>query len=609
MADNLRAGMAPAEARRRALAKLGSIASVKEGHRDRRGLPGLDALLQDVRYAARGLSRNRGFAVASIATLAIGIGVNSAIFSVVNGVLFAPLPYAKPDQLITIWTSHPQVRQQYSAVSRDNALDLKRTLTTVSALEMLQANVIPGSLPVNGENVTVQGALVTPGLFDLLGTPPLLGRTLRAGDDPGVIVISYALWQRQFGGDPTVVGRKYGEGRSSATVVGVMPRGFTLPYPSMLQAPVSFTSTSDVDFWIPLLDPKPGTLDRSARLLAVVARLRDGVTIDEARADLAVAWRQLVQSYPEANHGWQAHAVPLHQHAVAPVRSTMLLLLGSVGVVLLIACVNVANLMLARGVARQRELALRAALGARRSRLLQQVVVESLVLSSIGAAAGFLFARWVTPILVSWSPRDTPRIEEVTTNWTVVLFTMAVAVACGVVVGLVPGHGVSRMPTRDAIGEGGRTMSDGRRRLRSLLVAAEVGLAVIITIAAGLLARSFVSVANVDPGFRSDHLLTMAINVPGRYDTAEKRLAYIGSSLRGSTRCPAWRRWAALLAFRSAAPTPRRRSRSKGAYLQMGNGRRWTSDARSIATSRRWACRCAVGGSSPTRIAPTRPRL
>jgi predicted permease len=421
VADNLRAGMTPAEARRHALAALGSVASVKEAHRERRGLPLVDALAQDVRYAVRGIGRNRGFALAASATLAIGIGVNSAIFSVVNGVLFAPLPYAHPEQLITIWTSHPEVRQQYSSVSRDNALDLKRTLTSVSGLEFLQANVIPGSIPVNGETVTVQGAQVTTGLFDLLGTPALLGRTLRTGDDTSVIVISHALWQRQFGGDPSVVGRTFGEGNRAATVVGVMPRGFTLPYPSMLQAPVSFAPTADVDFWIPLLDPRPGLLNRSSRLLAVVGRLKDGATIETARADLAVAWRQLVQSYPDANAGWEAHAVPLHQQAVAPVRSAMLLLMGSVGVVLLIASVNVANLMLARGVARQRELALRAALGARRSRLLQQLLVESLVLSAIGAAAGFLFARWATPVLVRWAPRDTPRIEEVTTDWTVVL--------------------------------------------------------------------------------------------------------------------------------------------------------------------------------------------
>lgn len=521
--DNLRAGMTPGEARRLALARMGSVASVAEAHRDRRGLPGLESLLQDVRYALRGLGRNRGFAAAAILTLAIGIGVNSAIFSVVNGVLFAPLPYAKPEQLITIWTSHPEARKQYNAFSLDNARDLTRTMTTVSSMEVLQAYVVPESLRLNGENVPVQAARVAPGLFGLVGAQPLLGRTLQPGDDTSVIVISYATWQRLFAGDPSVVGRTFSAGR--ATVVGVMPKGFLLPYPSMLQAPVSFASSNEVDYWVPLLDPKPGSTTRSERILAIVARLKDGVSIEQAQADLNVAWAQLVESYPKDNGGWSAHAIPLKEQAIAPVRSTMLLLLGSVGLVLLIACVNVANLMLARGVARQRELALRAALGAGRSRLLQQVIVESLVLSSIGAGVGLLFANWVTPLLVRWAPADTPRIAEVSTNWTVVLFTMGIAILCGVIVGMMPGIGASRVSMREAIGEGVRTAGDGRRRLRGVLVAAEVGLAVVLSIGAVLLGRSFISVLNVDAGFNSDRLLTMAINAPAAYNTADKRIA------------------------------------------------------------------------------------
>ena len=525
-ADNLRAGLAPDEARRRALARLGSIAAVREAHRDRRGLPAFESLLQDLRQAARGLGRNRGFTVACVVTLALGIGVNSAIFSVVNAVLFAPLPYEQPEQLVAIWTSHPEIRREANAMSRENALDLAKTMTTISGLGMVQANVVPGTIPINGEGITVNGALVTPSVFDVLGTRPLYGRALQQGDDPSVIVISHGFWQRQFGGDPAVVGRTFGQGRSAARIVGVMPRGFTLPYPSMLQATVSFVASSDVDFWIPLLDPKPGNTDRGARMHAVVARLRHGVSIDAARADLAAAWGALVQAYPDVNGGWSAYAVPLHQQAVAPVRSGMLLLLGSVGLVLLVACVNVANLMLARGMARQRELALRAALGAKRSRLLQQVIVEGLLLSAIGAVLGLLFARWATPLLVRLSPAGTPRLAEVSTDVAVVLFTMAAAVACGMAVSLAPALGASRVSLRGAFADGGRSASDGRRRLRGSLVAAEVGLAVVLTIGAGLLGRSFLAVLNVDPGFRADHLLTMQVQVPQRYDTNDKRLAF-----------------------------------------------------------------------------------
>ncbi|HET9702553.1 MAG TPA: ABC transporter permease [Vicinamibacterales bacterium] len=523
--DHIRAGISPAEARRRALARMGSVAAVAEAHRDRRGLPHLESLLQDARYAVRGLRRSPGFAAACAATLALGIGINSAIFSVVNGVLFAPLPYARPDQLVTIWSSHPEIRGQSAAMSRDNAMDLRASMTTIQSLEVLQANLTE-TMPIDGEGTIVNGAQVTPALFDLLGTPPLYGRGLRPGDDTTVIVISHGFWQRQFGGDPAVVGRRLGSGAASATVVGVMPSGFALPYPSMLQASVSFVSAAEVAFWMPLLDPKPGSTDRSARRFAVLARLKEHTSVDAARADLARAWQQLVQAYPEVNRGWQAYLVPLHQQAVAPVRGSLLLLFASVGLVLLIACVNVANLVLARGVARQRELALRAALGANRSRLMQQVVIEGLVLSSIGAALGLILARWATPAIVRFAPAGTPRLDEIGTNWTVVLFTMGVALACGIAVSVLPAFGASRVSVRSALAEGGRSASDPRRRLRGGLVAAEIALAVALAIGAGLLARSFVAVLNTDPGFEADHLLTLGINVPRRHNTDETRIAF-----------------------------------------------------------------------------------
>ena len=524
--DNLRAGMTPAEARRLALLKLGSVAAVSEAHRERRGLPLVESLIQDVRYAMRGLTRSRAFTLACVTTLALGIGVNSAIFSIVNAVLFAPLPYDRPGQLITIWTSHPEISRPANAMSRDNAIDLERMLTTVAGLGTLQANIIDGTIPINGEGVRVNGAQVSSDLFDVLGTPALYGRGLRPGDGTDVIVISHGMWQRVFGGDPSVVGRVFGEGRSSAMVVGVMPRGFALPYPSMLQATVSFVAATDVDFWMALPDPKPGAGDRRARMDAVVARLKDGVSIDAARADVTAAWQRLAETYPDINGGWSAHVVPLHQQAIGSVRGGMLLLFGSVGVVLLIACVNVANLMLARGMARQRELALRAALGARRSRLLQQVVVEGLMLSVAGALLGLLFARWATPLLVTLAPAGTPRISEVTMNVSVVLFTMGVAVISGLAVSVIPASVASRVSVRHALVEGGRSTSDGRRRLRGLLVAVEVGLAVVLTIGAALLGRSFLAVLDVDPGFSADHLLTMQVNVPQRHDTPEKRVAF-----------------------------------------------------------------------------------
>ena len=525
--DNLRAGMTPQEARRRAMLALGGIEKTREEYRDRRGLPAIESLVQDARYAIRGLTHNRAFALACILTLGLGIGINSAIFSVVHGVLFAPLPYARPGQLITIWTSHPDIRRQANAMSRENALDLARSMTTLSGLGIVQANVVPATVPVDGQGVTVNAAQVTPGTFDVLGVSALHGRTLQRDDAPGTMVLSYGFWQRQFGGDPAVIGRTFGRGRASGTVVGVMPKGFELPYQSMLQATVSFVVGSGVDFWAPLLEPRAGSTDRDARIYAVVARVKDGVSIEEARSDLAAAWRALAETYPDVNEGWSAYLVPLHEQAVASVRPAMLLLLGSVGVVLLIACVNVVNLMLARGVARRRELAMRAALGAKQSRLLQQVIVEGLLLSSLGAVVGLLFARWATPLLVRLAPAGTPRLTEVAPNATLVLFTIAVAVSCAVAISILPGVGASRVPVRAALGDGSRGSSGGGRRgLRNALVAVEVGLAVILTIGAGLLGRSFIAVLDVDPGFQPDHLLTMMIGVRQQDDTADKRIAF-----------------------------------------------------------------------------------
>ena len=529
--DNLRAGMAPDEARRLALVKLGSIAAAKEAHRERRGLPRIESLLQDARYALRGLRRNPGFAAACVVTLALGIGANSAIFSVVNGVLFAPLPYHQPDRLVSIWIHNPELKRDRSPLSAPDVVELRRMLRTAE-VEAMQANIIPSTLIVSGEAVPAQEVRMTAGMFRMLGRAPLAGRLPQDTDGPGAIVLGHAFWQRQFGGDASVIGRSIGEGGRPVTIVGVMPPEFLFPYPSMLRAPVSFTGSSDVDFWSVLPDAiaadrdPNGLLDRNTRLIAVVARLKDGIGLDAMRADVDVAWRQLAQSYPNSNAGWDAQVVPLHEQAVGGVRAQLLLLLGSVAIVLTVACVNVTNLLLARGVARQRELALRAALGAGRGRLLQQVVIETVMLSALGGAAGMAIARWTTPLLVSWAPAGTPRLAEIATNWTVAWFTALVAIACGVVVGLVPGWGAARAAVRHVIDEGGRGSTYGRRRLRGALVAVQVACAVVLTIGAALLTRSFLAALDTDPGFRADHLLTIAINAPRHYDTEEKRLAF-----------------------------------------------------------------------------------
>jgi len=531
--EYVRAGHSSAEARRLALVKLGSATAVTQQYRERRGWPLAESLLQDLRQALRGMRRHPTFALACIATLALGTGVNSAMFGVVNGVLFAPLPYSQPDQLVSIWTRHPEVQPELGAVSAANAVDLRGALKTVKGLEVLQANILPSTVRVNGEAVAARGAQMSAGMFALLGREPLLGRGFHEGDSTNVVVLSHGFWMRQFGGAPSVIGRQLGDGGRAVTVIGVMPRDFAFPYPSMLRATVSFTASADVDFWVPMppaaLSPArtPPSADgtRAVRLFAVVARLRDGVTLSEAQADLDVAWRQLARAYPQ-NAGWEARAVPLHDQAVAPVRSALLLLLGGVGVVLLIACVNVANLLLARGVARERELAMRTALGAPRGRLVQQMLTESLVLSGFGAAGGLVFARWAMPVVVALAPPNTPRLQEIGADWRLVAFAAVAAIVCGLAIGVLPAFSAARGSIRGAIDEGSRGGSDGRRRLRSLLAAAEVALAVVLTIGAGLLVRSFVTVLQIDPGFQSDRVLTMSASVPSRYETPAARVEF-----------------------------------------------------------------------------------
>lgn len=527
--DNLRAGMSPDEARRDALMKLGSIAGVREAWREQHGLPRLESVVQDARYALRGLRRNPGFAVACIATLALGIGANSAIFSVVDGILLAPLPYRQADRLVAIWRQHPTLGGGPDALSPADVTDLARSLTTMQGVEALQANIIPSTISVGGRTVAANGVRVSSGLFQLLGTDALVGRVITA-DAPDGVVLSHGFWQREFGADPSAIGRTLGQGASALTVIGVMPPTFTFPYASMLRAPISFTRATEVDFWV-ALPPlsavrEPGTSTGVDHLLAAVARLREDVALDRARADVEVAWRRIALASPEANAGWQPRVVPLHEQAVAPVQSTLVLLLAGVGVILLIACVNVAGMLLGRGLARQHELSLRAALGAGPGRLLQQGLVESLVLSSIGAGAGLLLARWATPVLVRWAPTSTPRLHEVSLDARVAVFAAALAVLSGVLVGLAPAIGSARVEARTALAERGRGATAGRRRLRGALVAVEVALAVVLAVGATLLARSFTAVLNVDAGFRSDRLLTLAINVPGQFDTATKRSTF-----------------------------------------------------------------------------------
>jgi putative ABC transport system permease protein len=525
VADERRAGHSTEEARRRALASLGSLAAVREAQRERRGLPRLDSLGQDLHYALRGLRRRPGFAAACIATLALGIGVNSAIFSVVRAVLLAPLPYRAPDQLLALWIENPAVGRGPGPMAGADVLELRESFAGVGGVEAFQANVIPISVGSGGDTVDAQAVRVAPNVFELLGRDALVGRVLRDADRHDAVVLGHGFWQRRFGADPTIVGRGVAVGGRAVTVVGVMPAGFTFPYPSMLRAPVSFTASSDIDLWLALDLPAARTAPAGARLIGAVARTAPGRSAGEAQPALEAAWARIVAANPSTHDGWQLRVTSLHEDAVAPVRPMLVLLLGCVGVVLLTACVNVANLLLARGVARQGELAMRQALGAGRARLWQQGLVESLVIAGLGAATGLLFARWATPLLVRVAPAGTPRLAEVSSDAAVAAFAAAIAVVCAVAMATIQATG-RRVPTLTAVMNGGRTVTAGRRTLRHALVAVEVALAVALAVGGGLLTRSLIAVLQVDPGYRTDRVLTLGLTVPGRYRSDAMRVDF-----------------------------------------------------------------------------------
>lgn len=492
-----------------------------------------EALRSDVGHAFA-MARRRPLVTAlAVLALALGIGANSAIFTVVNGVLLQPLPYGAPDDLVMVWSSNPREQKPTNVVSPANFLDYREGVKDMADLEGFmsfvssdQMTTSEGLEPVLVVNVGVR-------MFDVLQRQPLLGRTFAPGDID-VMVLSHGYWQRRFGGDPAVVGRVLTVEGRPRTVIGVMPGDFAFPYSTML-GPDGFTTQTGVDAWSawsPEHDPfanRDGRIVRNVHYLAVVGRRHAGVGTAQLEARLATVARQLEQAYPDSNGGWGTAVVPLHEQAVGPVRTALLLLLGGVGVVLLMACVNVAGLALAQSVARSRELAVRAALGAGRGRLIRQFLTEAVLLAIAGAAMALLAVHWGVRGLVALAPQTIPRLGEITPDATVLGVTLAVAVLAGIGIGLVPAFAASRPDLRDALQDGGRGAagaSPTARRVRSALVVGEVALAVLLSAGAVLLLRSFTSLLSVNPGFSPESLLTMQVNLPRRLTTADARLAY-----------------------------------------------------------------------------------
>ena len=473
----------------------------------------MNNLWLDLRYGLRTLWKSPGFTLVALLALALGIGANTAIFSAVNAVLLRPLAFPQSERLV--WLQGVNSAQGITD-SNMSVPDFADWQTQNQSFEQLAGFITGGALlAANDETERMRGAWVSPDFFPALRTNALYGRTLQADDaqkgrDP-VVVLSYALWQRRFGADPSVVGRQVVLSGKSATVVGVMPRGFDFPYQS--------------DLWVPFAI-EPNEERRDNRYLLVVGRLKPGATIAQAQSELDAINQRLAQAYVETNTGWTVKLTGLHEFTVGAVRTSLLVLLGAVAFVLLIACANVANLLLARATARQKEIAVRTALGASRWRIVRQLLTESVLLSTIGGGLGLLLSVWLTDLLIAVSPANSPRFDEIRPDARVFLFTLALTILTGLVFGLAPALQASRPDLNEALKEGGRTGGAGarRNRMRSLLMVAEIALSFMLLAGAGLLIKSFMRLRDVSPGFNPDGVLTMRLSAPGaKYAQGEPR--------------------------------------------------------------------------------------
>ncbi|HEY6402332.1 MAG TPA: ABC transporter permease, partial [Blastocatellia bacterium] len=476
----------------------------------------IETLIQDMRYGARMLMKNPGFTLIAVLTLTLGIGANTAIFSVVNGVLLRPLPYYEPERLVMVWAEQP-IQQAQSGVTdypvtNADFVDWRNQNQVFEHMAAMFGH--RGNLTGGGEPESVAALCASASLFPLLNARLAVGRAFlpeedRAGADR-VVVLSHGLWRQRYGADPKIIGQKITLDNRGFTVIGVTAPGFQFPHRGEL--PAKFKIATKVDLYLPIAFTPAEMNDREDDHLAVIARLKPGVSVEQASADMSAIARRLAEQYPQTNTDKGARLTPLHQQAVGKARSALLVLLGAVGFVLLIACANVANLLLARAAGRQKEIAIRAALGAGSWRIVRQLLCESLLLAISGGAAGLLLAWRLVALLLSLAPDNLPRAQDIRLDTRVAGFTLAVSLLTGIVFGLLPALQASKINFGEALKEGFRdTAGLLRRRLRGFLVVGEVSLAFVLLIGAGLLIRSFARLTEVDPGFDPQRILMMNI--------------------------------------------------------------------------------------------------
>jgi predicted permease len=520
-ADNLRAGMSPAEAHRRAVLKFGAVEAIREEYHDELSLPFIETLFHDLRYALRQLAASPGFASIAILTIALGIGATTAIYSVVDATLLHPLPYPEPEQLVRIQEDFPGVGAHDVRLSVPEWKDFQSSgiFQYVSPERSGSVNLTGSSRPAR-----IQFKSVSPNYFALLDVKPELGRVFNPGD-PTLgfnleVVISNGLWKRDFGGDPHILGGNLRLDNDVYFVVGVMPPDFhdqgrtTAIRNTEIWAACGFSSL-----------PAPPPVRSSRRLTTAIARLKPGLTLEAAQSRLdalvAALQKQFPADYPPES-AWSVHLVPLGETVVGNVRQPLLLMMGAVGLVLLIGCVNVANLLLARATARGREMAVRQALGAPRMQLVRQLLTESLLLSMLGGIAGLAILFFTRKLLLQIIPASLPRLNEISISWTVLLFALGVSVLAGAFFGLAPALQAARIDPIHVLRQEGRGSkgSRGQTLTLSALVVTEFALSLVLLIAAGLLLRSFWDLYNVRLGFDPENVMAVRLWLPNPDDPA-----------------------------------------------------------------------------------------
>jgi putative ABC transport system permease protein len=493
----VKSGMSEAEAARRARLEFGGLEQVKDECREARGVSFVETLGQDLHYAARTLLHSPAFTACAVLTLALGIGANTAIFSVVNQVLLNPLPYPNPQELLTARRND----------SLPNLEDIQRQ--THSFASSGGINIEPMDFTGIGEPVRVHGAYVDAGLFATLGVQPMLGRLISADEDvkggPRNVVLSYPFWRDFLGSDPHTLGRAIRLSDKTYTVIGVMPKDFALP---------KELADVFVSLWVAYPD---AAAERDVHFMHTYWRLKPGVRLAQAQAEIAQVDHRLAEEFPDSERERGTVLMPLHESLVGDVRPALLILFGAVGLVLLIACANFAMLLMARAVARQRELMIRASLGARNGRLIRQRLTESTLLALVGGAAGLMAAKAGTTLLLALKPAELRRLDAIPMDARVFLFVFAISLLTGLLFGLMPAWSASRGDLAEALRENARTTATGvtRSPLRSFLVTAELALALILLAGAGLLIKGFLRLRSVDPGFNPANVITMYLQLPG----------------------------------------------------------------------------------------------